>query len=149
MIKAIAFDYAGVVEIPERDIITELSEHINIPREEWLAVYYTLNHLCNTGKNTWSEVALLTGEKLGATQAQLLEMKEICRLNAGTKKVNQGLLEIIKTLKPKYTIALVSNYPAYLREKMEKQGILDLFDEIVISGEVGYQKPEPEIFTIL
>lgn len=149
MIRAIAFDYAGVLEIPERDIITELSDYLNVPKEEWLAVYYTLNHLCNTGKNTWAEVALLTGEKLGATQAQLLEMKEICSLNAETKKVNVDLVEIIQKLKPNYKIALISNYPSHLRGKLEKQNLTNLFDEIIISGEVGYQKPQPEIFMLL
>ena len=149
MIKAIAFDYAGVLEIPERDIITELSDYLNIPKEEWLTIYYTLNHLCNTGTNTWAEVAILTGEKLGTTQEQQLQMKEIMRRNAETKKVNDGLVEIIKKLKPKYKIALISNYPAHLREKLHKQNLTELFDEIIISGEVGYQKPQPEIFMLL
>ncbi len=149
MIKAIAFDYAGVLEIPERNITTELSDYLNVSIEEWQAVYYKLNHLCNTGTNTWTEVAILTGEKLGATKEQQLQMKEIMRLNVETKKVNDGLVEIIKKLKSKYKIALISNYPAYLREKLQKQNLTELFDEIIISGEVGYQKPQPEIFTLL
>lgn len=149
MIKAIAFDYAGVLEIPERDIITELSGYLHIPREEWLTVYYTFNHLCNTGTNTWNEVAMMTSEKLGATQEQLIQMNEICRLNGASKKVNEGLLEIIQKYKTHYKTALIINYPSHLREKLQRQNLIDLFDDVIISGEVGVQKPDPEIFRIL
>ena len=149
MIKVIAFDYAGVLEIPEREIITELSDYLHVSRETWLKVYYTLNHLCNTGTNTWNEVAMMTGEKLGATKEQLVQMNEICRLNGATKKVNQGIVEIIQKYKSEYKIALISNYPPHLREKLQKQNLTNLFDEIIISSEVGYQKPEPEIFRLL
>lgn len=36
-----------------------------------------------------------------------------------------------------------------MRDKLIKQKILDLFDEVIISAEVGYQKPNKEIFEVL
>lgn len=149
MISTIAFDYAGVLEISEKDIITEIITYLHISREEWDTVYYTLNHLCNTGEKKWSEVAILTVEQLGATKEQIEDVRELMLTNARNKKVNNELVEIIKNLKPKYKITLISNYPSYLREKLDQQNLTSLFDEIIISGEVGYQKPEPEIFMLL
>lgn len=149
MISTIAFDYAGVLEINERNIITEITEYMDIPLDKWNSVYYSLNHLCNTGGKTWNEVAILTVEQLGASEEQIKDIEEILRLNGLSKKVNDGLVEIIKKLKQDYKIALLSNYPPYLREKLDKQNLTELFDEIIISGEVGYQKPQPEIFMLL
>lgn len=148
MISTIAFDYAGVLEIAERNIVDEITEYMNITLEKWNSVYHTLNYLCNVEGKTWGEVAILTVEKLGASQEQVVEIQEIMRLNALSKKVNEGLVEIIKKLKPNYTIALISNYPPHLREKLDKQNLIELFDEIIISGEVGFQKPQPEIFLL-
>lgn len=149
MITTIAFDYAGVLEIPERDTVTEILEYLNITFEEWSPVYYSLIHLCNIDGRPWKEVAILTVEKLGATKEQVAHIEDIMRLNALSKKVNAGLVEIIKKLKQNYKIALLSNYPVHLRQKLDKQNLTELFDEIIISEEVGYQKPQPEIFMVL
>ncbi len=149
MISTIAFDYAGVLEIAERNIITEITDYLQLPLEKWNTVYYSLNHLCNTGEKTWNEVAILTVEQLEASTEQIAYIEEMMELNASSKKVNEGLVEVIKKLKTNYKIALISNYPPHLREKLHKQNLVELFDEIIISGEVGYQKPDPKIFMIL
>jgi 2-haloacid dehalogenase len=62
-----------------------------------------------------------------------------------------GTVEIMQQLKQKgYSIYGLSNWSAetfpYAREKYN---FFDLFDDMVISGAVGYVKPEPEIFQIL
>ena len=149
MISTIAFDYAGVLEVSERNIVNEITEYMNIPLEEWLSIYHSLYHLCNIEGKSWNEVAILTVEKLGASKEQVAEIKEIMRLNALSKRVNDGLVEIIKKLKTNYKVALISNYPPHLREKLHRQNLTELFDEIIISSEVGYQKPQPEIFMLL
>ena len=62
-----------------------------------------------------------------------------------------GTVEIIRQLKQKgYSIYGLSNWSAetfpYAREKFN---FFELFDDMVISGAVGFAKPEPEIFHIL
>ena len=77
-------------------------------------------------------------------------MHNIIEENTKTKKVNWELIEIIKDLKNKnYKIGLMSNNSTGLRQKLINQDIIDLFDIVIISGEVGFQKPSPEIFEIL
>lgn len=45
-------------------------------------------------------------------------------------------------------LGLVTNGAGnHQREKLEKTGLADLFEAIVISGEVGVRKPDPAIFT--
>lgn len=46
-------------------------------------------------------------------------------------------------------LALVSNGAAkHQREKLERSGLGDLFEVVVISGEVGVRKPDPAIFQL-
>ncbi len=57
--------------------------------------------------------------------------------------------EMIKQLKDKYKIAIVSNGDSrQQRQKIEKVGLNKWFLNIIISEEVGYEKPKKEIFEI-
>ena len=57
----------------------------------------------------------------------------------------------MKQLKQKgYQLYGLSNWSAEtFPHAREKYGFFELFDDIVLSGAVGYNKPEPEIFQIL
>ncbi len=43
-------------------------------------------------------------------------------------------------------MAVVSNFDTRLRDILEGLGVLDLFDAVVVSAEVGAEKPNPVIF---
>ena len=64
-------------------------------------------------------------------------------------KIDQ-ILGLIHELKGQYKLALVTNAPSrYSLDQRFNPGELDeLFDVIVISGEVGWDKPAPEIYTM-
>ena len=149
MIKAVAFDYGGVIEITE-SLIPKIVDALKVTKEDWLNTYYTLNHLNNVGGKSRLEVFTLTAKKLGASDIQIAHIPEILKENDQTRKINLELIEIIKDLKKQnYKIGLISNYSIHLRQKLIDKNIIDLFDTVIISGEVGYQKPQPEIFEIL
>lgn len=57
--------------------------------------------------------------------------------------------EVIKELKSKYKIAILSNGDGnYQREKIQEVGLNKYFSDIFISGELGFEKPKKEIFQI-
>jgi len=59
-----------------------------------------------------------------------------------------GTLETLGTLKARYRLGLLSNLthaPAG-REIIERMGLGNFFDVILISGELGYRKPHPLVF---
>lgn len=150
MIKAIAFDFGGVIEIKERNLFKEIAEFLHIDIKELNNVYFSFNHLSNTGKLSGDEVKELTFKKLGASDEEIAHIKNLAIEIHKTKKINFELIEIIKELKSKnYKIGLLSNNSVKLNEKLLNNNLTNIFDEIVISSEVGYQKPQPEIFKIL
>ena len=57
--------------------------------------------------------------------------------------------EVLESLKKRYKLAIVSNGDSdQQRKKIEVTGLDKYFSDIVISGEVGFSKPEKEIFEI-
>jgi HAD superfamily hydrolase (TIGR01509 family) len=64
--------------------------------------------------------------------------------------VNWRLLDFIKNLHPVYKVGLLSNAWDNLRQTMHDRWNIDgLFDELVISAEVGMVKPDPRIFHLV
>lgn len=48
MIKAIVFDYGGVIKINENDLFGDICECFNISKDDWHQEYFKINHLANT-----------------------------------------------------------------------------------------------------
>jgi HAD superfamily hydrolase (TIGR01509 family) len=64
--------------------------------------------------------------------------------------INSDLVAFIKNLRKHYKIALCSNSSSpFLREILERNGLLPLFDVIIISSEVRAMKPDPVIFRLV
>jgi putative hydrolase of the HAD superfamily len=56
--------------------------------------------------------------------------------------------EVLMALKRRHRLAVVSNfdYTPTARLVLEREGLADLFDEILVSDAVGWRKPAPRIF---
>jgi len=63
--------------------------------------------------------------------------------------VNWKLLGFIKSLRTRYKVGLLSNAWDDLRKTMHDRWNMDvLFDDLIISAEVGLVKPDPRIFQL-
>jgi len=75
-----------------------------------------------------------------------------CREQAFVDSITlpHGVEDVLKELKANHRLGLVSNYPcgSSIRRSLEKTGIASYFDAVVISGEVGYVKPHPDMFRV-
>jgi len=60
-------------------------------------------------------------------------------------------VKLLTKLKPKFKLAIVCNTTEtldFVREAMNATGILDFFDAVIVSTDVGSRKPEERIFKI-
>jgi putative hydrolase of the HAD superfamily len=61
--------------------------------------------------------------------------------------IDRDMLRLVKRLRRQYKTGLLSNASGeYLRPLLAHHELVELFDEIVVSSEVGFIKPGPEIF---
>ncbi len=55
--------------------------------------------------------------------------------------------EVLDILKTEYKLAIVTDAQScYARAELNKAGILDYFDPIIVSGDFGYRKPDKRLF---
>ena len=64
------------------------------------------------------------------------------------ERVDVRLLDFIRSLRPRYKTALISNAWSRARDTFTRNGICDVMDEVIISSEVGLMKPDPRIFRL-
>jgi len=63
--------------------------------------------------------------------------------------LDPNAIPILKILKKDKTLALITNFdhPPHVNSLLTKLKLRDFFDSIVISGDVGVKKPNPQIFS--
>lgn len=66
----------------------------------------------------------------------------------GGDSLDHSLVQYIRSLRPRRRTALLSNAFSDLRDALERWGIVDAFDQLIISSEVGLMKPDPRIFEL-
>lgn len=65
---------------------------------------------------------------------------------AGVWELYLEVPEVLKQLRPRFQLAVISNFDGRLRFILQHLGISNYFSYIFISSELGADKPDPEIF---
>jgi len=139
-IKAIVFDCFGVLVGHGYWDIYEMAGG-NLSRDRGFVDEQI--HAANSGLITSAQLSQNISQKLGMTES------EWSRFVDEREKPNESLFHYIQTiLKPSHKIGLLSNAGVGVVERKIPANLLSLFDAVVVSGEVGYMKPDRQIYTI-
>ncbi|MBO5136194.1 MAG: YjjG family noncanonical pyrimidine nucleotidase [Clostridia bacterium] len=161
MYKYILWDIDGTVldfHAAERNAIKTLFEKFNMGEctEEMLRMYSEINakywQMLEKGEMTKPEI--LIGrfrkffENIGADTSLCEEFNKAYQLALGdTIEFVGNAKEILLSQKGKYIIAAVTNGTRVAQDKkLRLSGLDKIFDEIFISENVGYEKPNKEFF---
>jgi len=161
MYKYILWDIDGTVldfHAAERNAIKTLFEKFNMGEctEEMLRMYSEINakywQMLEKGEMTKPEI--LIGrfreffENIGADTSLCEEFNMAYQLALGdTIEFVENAKETLLSQKEKYTIAAVTNGTRVAQDKkLRASGLDKIFDEIFISENVGYEKPNKEFF---
>jgi epoxide hydrolase-like predicted phosphatase len=133
--QAIIFDFFDVIH--------------SDPLKRWLSKYglteqdgfEEVNRLVDLGRIKEQEFH----EQLSAISGQpLMEVEEVFQ---DTQLTDKSLVGLIEELHKNYKTGLLSNASSeYLRLILKEQDLVRLFDEIVVSAEIGLAKPSADIF---
>ena len=99
----------------------------------------------NIGALSAEEYAARAAARLQADAPTLLALLE----SLFSEPLNHELVAYARRLKDRLPLAALTNNWSFGRRLLQRQGILDLFDPIVSSAEVGLKKPDPEIYRLL
>jgi putative hydrolase of the HAD superfamily len=148
MIKAVLFDYGGVIGRLDHDEAGQLEQKYGLPLGGLFSALYEVPE--------WRELSLGRGserEWLKAVLARLYELagRPIPGIREEWPKIWRGLNEdvvsLARRLRARYKVGLLSNATKDLEEMLlEHHGITDLFDVIINSARVGMAKPDVRIF---
>lgn len=124
----------------------ELARKLGVPlaRLDELVFYSETAQKASMGKIKVKMHWQAVGDALGIP---LEEMPAFLEQYWSADDVNWRLLDFIRDLHPHYKVGLLSNAWDDLRQTMhDRWGMDSLFDEMIISAEVGIVKPDPRIF---
>ena len=138
MYKAIIFDFFGVIR---GDAYEAWLDKRGLKRE---GVFLDVVRAMDSGTISTQDFLQTLSEEVGdAPEAILQEIK-------GGAVINDDVVSIIQDLHTDYNIGLLSNASmAIIKPLLRDHNLTELFDEVVVSSEVGHIKPAPEIFEIM
>ena len=148
LIKVIAFDFGGVTtgEHWGDRIYKKISAFLGVPAEKIKELRNKYNEELKRGK---MKETILFQEFLNES-SKIVSLKEFENFYYGLFTVNKMVLNLIKKLKKNYKIIALSNvYKKSGEFQVKKFKLQKLFDGIILSGFVGFAKPDKEIYELL
>jgi putative hydrolase of the HAD superfamily len=147
MIRAVLFDWGGVLLHRRlKPTLARWDDKLQLAPDSFLtALYRGTDETVLVGKIDAEQHWLTVCRALGLTEDQ---HRQVRRELAEAERFNSRLGAFVSGLRPRYKTALVANLWSDGREECRRHGVEALFDEIVISAEVGVAKPDPAIIQI-
>ncbi|MFC1697402.1 HAD family hydrolase [Nanoarchaeota archaeon] len=148
MVKAIVFDIGGVYfEEGHRGTLQTVSKLCNIPYEKVHKVFH--KHFVDKG---YSKGEISEQECWNGIIKELkldFNWKDLKKIVFELYIPKPGMKELVRELKKKYVIGILSDQTNWLDELDKKYKFLKDFNVVINSYEVGLVKPAKEIYQIL
>ena len=146
-LKAIIFDVGGVlVRTQDRGPREAWEKRLGLKHGEADSIVFggTMGTKAQLGEISEEELWQWVGRNLDLSPGQLAEFRR--DFWAGDV-LDESLVQFIRSLRPRYQTAIISNYFDSMRHTLtERYPIIDAFDLIIISAEEKLMKPDPEIY---
>lgn len=138
MVKAVIFDCFGVLI---GDGLQLVCQDLEVKDPAGRAFITEMVHLSNRGLIDPDESNRRITERLGMS---LTDWRAL--ISSGEVR-NEAVLTLVRSLRPRYKTALLSNIgKGSLIKRFSAAELDELFDVLVPSAEVGMLKPDPEIY---
>ena len=147
-IRAVFFDFGGVLMRTEFQAPRQhLAERFRLDYDDIDKIVFGSESTRRASVGEITEEAHWL-EVLKRLKRPASEMKSFSDEFFGGDVLDRKLIEYIRSLRGKFHTGLISNAWSGLREFLAKEKIIDIFDTVIISAEVGVVKPEAKIFNI-
>lgn len=148
--QAIVFDFGGVMTLePNREAVVQfLCSSFNLSKEGFAQVNLEKRKVVKEGRTDadfWLQYA--EDRKICLSPDWVQRFNAVMRDAIG---VNPEMYELVDRLKENgIPIVLLSNIDDRLAKLIRDFGLYEPFDPCLLSCEIGFEKPDPEIYNIL
>jgi epoxide hydrolase-like predicted phosphatase len=145
-IRAVFFDFGGVIMRTEyQSPRQKLAERFNMDYDEMDRAVFGSDSArrASLGEITEDE---LWAQVLKRFKQPVSEVQAFRDNFFGGDVIDRHLVEYIRSLRGKFHTGLISNAWSGLRGFITKENLIDLFDTVVISAEIGVVKPSAKIY---
>ena len=146
--RAVFFDFGGVIMRTEYQAPRQhLAERFKLDYDDIDKIVFGSESARRasigeiTEEEHWTEV-------LKRVKMPISEKKAFTNEFFGGDVIDRRLIEYLRSLHEKTHTGLISNAWSGLRDFLTKENIIDIFDTVTISAEVGAAKPEAKIYQI-
>jgi putative hydrolase of the HAD superfamily len=74
------------------------------------------------------------------------KLVSLVRTSSNWSRMRPGTKDVLASTKEKYRLAVISNSDGHMAERLETVGLGEFFERVIDSGNVGHEKPAPQIF---
>ena len=148
MTNAILTDLDGVIRIWSSEIHREAERATGLPEEAIPRAAFSddLLPLVITGKISDDEWRRRIVDLLSQNFPDANAERAVALWSASPGEVDSEVLEILQACRKRARLVLVSNATSRLPSDLQRLGIAGDFDYIINSSEVGFAKPDPNIY---
>ena len=148
MSKCFVFDLDGVIRYWDPAIVGDAEAKNGLPEGELLGTAFQPDLLLSviTGEISDAEWRSRVVEILASKYPDAQPAKAVADWSAPVGEVIAGAREALSTARSVGKIALLTNATDRLRPDLEALGLIDSFDHIFNSSEIGHAKPGPRVF---
>lgn len=75
-----------------------------------------------------------------------LELVNLARTSSNWSRMRAGTTDVLESMKLNYRLAVISNSDGHMDQRLATIGLGKYFENVIDSGNVGYEKPAPQIF---
>lgn len=145
-IRAVFFDFGGVIQRTEFQVPRQhLGERFGMDYDDMDKLVFASESARRASEGQITEDAhwlnVLKRLKRPASELQMIKDEFF-----GGDVIDRNLVDFIRSLRGKFDTGLISNAWSGMRAFLEKGKLIELFDTVVISAEMGVMKPEVKIY---
>jgi len=148
-IKAQIWDLEGVLMLTDEvDLSMKVAKILDASYEEVREIFFSeMNDFVDLGEVTQDQFNEYLLDTLGMSHDKKPLLEKFVMEDF---YVDEDLLQTISSMRGRYRMGLLSNFSDELRYRIDNVWKLgEVFDEIIISCEVGLVKPDPRLFNLM
>ncbi len=151
LLRAVVVDLDGVLRRWDPAVIADAEAAHGLPAGALAAAAFDpeLLSVAMTGQISDGQWRDQVAGELAGRFGRLAAAGAVAQWSASAGEVDEDALAVVRGLRGRCRVALLSNATTRLRADLDRLGLTGVLDEVFSSAELGLAKPDPEVFRVV